>query len=225
MSIFKRLLAFSVLLAWCAILLGYRIARTESSAYTFLAWNLFLATVPLVAAAALLSLHRTRGPGALQIAAFVVWLLFLPNAPYILTDFIHLKESAAIPLWYDIALLASGAGTGVLFAYASTAYVQAVVADRAGKLAGWVVTFAAFLLAGFGVYLGRFLRWNSWDAVTNPASVFHDVVPRVIDPLAHIGTVGVTLIYGIGLTLGYAAVRSIPPPRTVERIADPETQR
>ncbi|HEY0787004.1 MAG TPA: DUF1361 domain-containing protein [Thermoanaerobaculia bacterium] len=213
MSIFKRLLAFTILLAWCAVLLGYRIARTDSSAYTFLAWNLFLATVPLVAAASLLSMHRARGPATLQLLAFAVWLLFLPNAPYILTDFIHLKESESIPLWYDIALLASGAGTGVLFAYASTAYVQAVVADRLGRLAGWAVAFVAFVLSGFGIYLGRFLRWNSWDALTEPARVFHDIVPRVVDPLAHLGTLGVTLIYGVGLTLGYAAVRSIPPPR------------
>jgi uncharacterized membrane protein len=213
MSVFKRLAAFSLLLIWCAVLLGYRIARTETSAYTFLVWNLFLATIPLVAASVLLSLHRRGGPVPLQAVAFATWILFLPNGPYILTDFIHLEESAAMPLWYDIALLASGAGTGVLFAYASAAYVQAVVAERFSKATGWIVSFAAFLLSGFGIYLGRFLRWNSWDAVTDPANVFRDIVPRVIDPLSHIGTLGVTLIYGIGLTLGYAAVRSIPPPR------------
>ena len=216
MSIFKRLVAFSFLLMWCAVLLAYRIVRTESSAYTFLAWNLFLATVPLIAASVLLTLHRRGGSIAAQAVAFAVWILFLPNAPYILTDFIHLDRSGVMPLWYDIALLASGAGTGVLFAYASASYVQAVIAERWGAITGWIVSFVAFLLSGFGVYLGRFLRWNSWDAVTDPANVFRDIVPRVIDPLAHIGTLGVTIIYGVGLTLGYAAVRSIPPPRTPE---------
>ena len=217
----RRLLTFAILLGWCAVLLGYRFARTGETAYAFLVWNLVLATVPLGASTILVHLHWRREFPLLQWAAFTVWILFLPNAPYILTDFVHLRERPSMPLWFDIALLASGAGTGVLLAYAAAADVHAVVRDRYGRVIGWGVVVIAFLLSGFGIFLGRFLRWNSWDAVVAPRSVFHDIAVRVLDPLAHSRTIGVTIIYGVALTLGYAAVRAVRPPSKQPRGDEP----
>ena len=204
----RRALVFVALLGFCGVLLALRVARTGSHLYMFLVWNLFLAAIPPVASY-LFVRSMDRGWRVMAAAAFVAWLLFLPNAPYILTDFVHLRAQPNVPLWYDIALLASAAGTGLLLGYASLADVQHVIARRWGRPAGWSIAGAALLLSGFGVYVGRFLRWNSWDAVTNPQRLAHDIVARLADPLSHPRTFGMTAIYGVGLFLGYIALRVI----------------
>ena len=113
----KRIAVFAVLLGWCAALLALRIARSNSYYFFFLVWNLFLAAIPFAASLVFefLDRHRSLRPlRPLQWACFAVWILFLPNAPYILTDFIHLKHRPPIPLWYDVLVLFSSAGTGLL---------------------------------------------------------------------------------------------------------------
>jgi uncharacterized membrane protein len=208
----KRILIFGVLLGWCAILLLFRFFRSESFQFDFLAWNLFLAAVPAVAASLFAKTAENRGSGWVQVMWFTVWLMFLPNAPYILTDFMHLTTRPRIPLWYDVALLASCAGTGLLLGYSSLADVQAIIARRFSSLIAWGVTISALFLCGFGIYLGRFLRWNSWDALTNPLQLFSDVAERAADPLSYPQTIGVTVVYGIALLLGYVALRTLQAP-------------
>ncbi len=201
----RRVAVFAALLAWCGVLLAVRVVRTEKVMYLFLVWNLFLAVIPAVAAALLQRSSRT----AVQVMWFLIWLLFLPNAPYVVTDFVHLRVRPPVPLWYDVALLISCAGTGLLLGYSSLADVQSVVARRFGRMTSWILAVGALLLSGFGIYLGRFLRWNSWDALSNPTTLFHDITLRVIDPFGYRLTFAVTLIYGIALTLGYVALREI----------------
>ena len=197
----KRSLILGALVAWCGMLLFVRIVRTGSLAYSFLVWNLFLAAIPAVAAALFV---RAKSAIA-QTCWFAVWLLFLPNAPYIVTDFMHLYPRPHAPLWFDVALILSFAGTGLLLGYSSLADVQSVIARRFGNAAGWSVAFTALLLSGVGIYMGRFLRWNSWDAFTNPLEMSSYIVSRVANPLSHLRPIGVTVIYGIGLVLGYLA--------------------
>jgi len=163
----KRTLIFAALIAWCGALLFVRVMRSHSGAYLFLVWNLILAIVP-AAAAIWFAQARSR---VTQSVGFVIWLLFLPNAPYILTDFVHLRERPGIPLWFDIALLLSFAGTGLLLGYSSLADVQGVVAKRFGHVASWATAFTALILSGFGIYLGRFLRFNSWDVLSDPLTM------------------------------------------------------
>ena len=183
----------------------YRRERAGSIGFPFLPWNLFLAAVPVIAADLLKRAHEARWPVLVQVIWFAVWILFLPNAPYLITDFIHLKERPDMPLWYDIALLTSAAGVGLLLAYASVADVQNVLTRAFNSATAWIVVTLSLLLSGFGVYLGRFLRWNSWDAVSNPRRLFADISARVLDPDDR--TVGVTVIYGTALLLGYIALR------------------
>jgi uncharacterized membrane protein len=194
-------------LGWCAALLLFRFARSGSLAFGFLAWNLFLAAVPAVAAAMFARAAAKQSRVIVQVVWFIVWLVFLPNAPYIITDFVHLTPSAAIPLWYDIALLTSCAGTGLLLGYTSIADVQTVITRKFSASLGWSVVIAAIFLSGFGIYLGRFLRWNSWDTLSNPLRLFPDVAGRVLDPLAHPRMLAVTAVYGVGLFVGYVALR------------------
>jgi len=204
-------LLFGTLLSWCAALLLLRFERSGSVAMGFLAWNLFLAAIPAVAAWFFARAMANGSSLIQQIVWFAIWLVFLPNAPYIITDFVHLKERPGIPLWYDIALLISCAGTGLLLGYTSIADVQAAVTRRFSAVMGWLLVIAAVLLSGFGVYLGRFLRWNSWDTLTNPRQLFLEIGDRLMNPLSNPQTFGVTAIYGVGLFLGYVALRFWQP--------------
>jgi uncharacterized membrane protein len=206
-----RLLLFVMLLAWCGALLLFRFARSGSLALGFLAWNLFLAAVPAVAAWFFARAMGKNSSTIERVVWFVIWLLFLPNAPYIITDFVHLTPRPGVPFWYDIALIASCAGTGLLLGYTSIADVQVVVARRYSALMGWLLVVVAVLLSGFGIYLGRFLRWNSWDTVTSPRQLSLAITERVMNPLSNPQTFGVTIVYGVGLFLGYVALRFWQP--------------
>ena len=196
----RRLIIFALLFAWCAALYALRMKRAHDSAFSFVPWNMLLAAIPAIAAAIFVRAHH----GFVLAMTFIVWLLFLPNAPYLITDFVHLEQRPYVPLWFDIALLGSCAATGLLLAYTSTADVQVTVTRRFGKVAGWSVAIGALLLSGFGIYLGRFLRWNSWDPVQNPRQML-----EVAEVVPHTRTIAVTFVYGVGVTLGYVALRTI----------------
>lgn len=204
----KRTLALFALLIWCAVLLFLRIRRCDCVSFVFLVWNLFLAAIPYVAALAMNALDREQWRVAKWLA-FVVWLLFLPNAPYIITDFIHLRERLPVPLWYDVLLLLSCAGTGLLLGYASLMIVQRVIERRYGVIAGWTVAVVTSVLSAFGIFLGRFLRRNSWDAFTDPMPLFADVAHRLMNPFRYPKTMAVTVLYGVALMLGYIALHAI----------------
>ncbi len=203
---FKRVAVFAVLLMWCAALLAVRLVRSNSASYAFLVWNLFLAAIPFWASLVVEALDAWRRLRAVQWMSLVVWLLFLPNAPYIITDFVHLRNRPPIPLWYDILLLLSCAGTGLLLGYASVMIVHRIVARHYGVVAGWATTLIALFLSAFGMYLGRFLRWNSWEALTDPLPLFSDIAHRMMNPLQHPKTLAVTGLFGISLCLGYIAL-------------------
>src|SRR5262245_41743442 len=206
-----RLLVLGALLGWCALLLLVRVVHSSSLSFVFLVWNLFLASVPALAALAFVRAAERQSPAPVQAAWFALWLVFLPNAPYIVTDFMHLRVRPLVPLWYDIAILASCAGTGVLLSYTSLADVQRVMARKLSPFAGWLRAAAALVLSGFGIYRGRVLRWNSWDAFSSPLELAAAIADRVLNPLSHPQTLGVTIVYGVGLLLGYAAFRVLAP--------------
>lgn len=164
--------------------------------YLFLGWNLFLAAIPAFAAA---RLGRERASWR-QVGWLALWLAFLPNAPYLVTDFVHLRARPPVPLWFDIALLISCAATGLLLGYASVADVQRFIARKFGEATAWLCAASALVLSGAGIYLGRFLRWNSWDILANPIAIVLSIQPRVVS---------VTLVYGFGLVVGYLAFRTL----------------
>ena len=196
----------AVLVAWCLTLLFLRAYYAGSISFVFLGWNLFLALLPLAASGLLRALDRRRAPLAALLAVGAGWLLFLPNAPYILTDLFHYRSRPPVPTWYDLGLLLSFAGTGLLAGYLSLADVQQVVRRRSGPLAGWALAVGTLFLSGFGIYLGRYLRWNSWEIVTSPEALLRDVAAPILSPLHHTQAVAVTLFFGVLLTLGYLAM-------------------
>jgi uncharacterized membrane protein len=202
----QSLATVALLLSWCAaLLICWTYAGTDFLAVAML-WNLFLASVPLMWGAAFRTATERKHP--LWAALFFgLWLLFLPNAPYILTDLVHLGPRPTIPPWYLLATLMSCAGAGTLLGYLSLSEVHGVIQRTFGKAAGWLVASLSLFLCGFGIYLGRFLRWNSWDALTKPLDLFQTIVGQFIDPGPHPHPVSVTLVFGIGLIVGYIALR------------------
>jgi uncharacterized membrane protein len=204
----KRILVMSVLLFWCLCLIAVRIDRTGSGYYRFLIFNLFLACIPLFLSTGLRIAGHWRLHWTIHLGLFSLWLLFLPNAPYILTDILHLTRASQAPAWYDLALLLSCSGTGLLMGYLSLIDVQAILARRFGPSCGWIFAAVSLLLSGFAIYLGRFLRWNSWDVLVNP-SLLIGLTDALIHPWSHVRAFAVTVIFGVILTLGYVTLRTL----------------
>ncbi|MCC2545253.1 DUF1361 domain-containing protein [Hymenobacter sp. BT175] len=203
---YSLLLVIGASLTLSVVLIVCRVFLTHQIYFVFLLWNLFLALIPF-GLSTMLGLTAGRLKARVLLPVGAVWLLFFPNAPYILTDLFHLEPRAGVPYWFDLALILSCAWNGLMLAYASLCDMQALVAHRLGWGAGWTFATVALLLSSFGIYLGRFLRFNSWDIVTNPLTLFYDILNRVLHPFDHPTTWGVTLLYGAFLVLGYATVR------------------
>ena len=188
------------------LLVGGRVVITGRIQFLFLVWNLFLAVIPFALST---MLGTARGPlrARLLVPVGAAWLLFFPNAPYILTDLFHLERRVGVPYWYDLALILSCAWNGLMLAYASLADMQGLVQRRLGTGAGWAFATVALLLSSFGIYLGRYLRFNSWDVLANPLTLFFDILNRILHPFSFPGTWGVTLVFGLFLLVGYGTVR------------------
>ena len=171
-----------------------RVAYSGRGVFAFLAWNMALAWVPLALSLVLARRHRLdveRAPGRLLSWAIgALWLAFFPNAPYMVTDLIHLRARNPVPIWFDAVMVFAFALTGVCIAFVSLLLVHRLVARRLGARVGWLFVAAVAALTGFGIYLGRVQRWNSWDLVTRPA----DLVAGTADNLVHPRTVGMTLL-------------------------------
>jgi uncharacterized membrane protein len=204
-----ELALFCGMLAWCVGLIFFRIEHTGSEYFLFLIWNLFLACVPLFASRLLQAAHARRIPDVLQLGLLAVWLVFLPNAPYILTDLIHLHPGPARLYWYDLAMLLSCGGVGLLLGYSSMFDVHRVMEARFGQRVAWVVAAGTLLLSGFGIYLGRALRWNSWDVVTNPRGLFDFIAECLLNPGTYLHIWAISGLSGAGLLLGYVTLHWI----------------
>lgn len=189
--------------------LAVRVYEAHSVHYLFLIWNLFLAWVPLVAAYFAFTLAR-REAGARVWVAVGAWLLFFPNAPYMLTDFVHLSwdegRRGPLPLWYDALMLASFAWTALMLGFVSLYLIHALVRRRANAAAGWAVIVGALGLASVGIYLGRFAHLNSWDAVTRPRLLLGVLQHGTDNPFNLPTTIAGLLALTASLLVGYLVV-------------------
>jgi uncharacterized membrane protein len=172
--------------------------------YRNLVWNLFLAWIPyLVSLLVVWLFYRNRRQWWLIALLGFIWLIFFPNAPYLLTDFLHLQERPFVPLWYDILLLATFAWTGCFLGIASLRIMQGVVKSYAGRFLSWLFVMFAIGASGLGVYLGRFSRWNSWDMLIQPKVILAEVVSKASDPLNNLRFLGFTVLFISFLTVSY----------------------
>lgn len=181
----------------------FRIYYSGYGTYIFLNWNLFLAILPYVISVFFLLYNHKIKSNFLLAGVVGVWLLLFPNAPYIVTDFFHLAPKADVPYWYDLGLIFSFAWNGLILGFISLYDIQTAIARRFTAFKGWAFSIISLVLASFGIYLGRFERFNSWDIITNPIALFVDIADRFVNPMAHQRTILMTLLFSALLIFGY----------------------
>jgi uncharacterized membrane protein len=174
-----------------------------------LVWNLFLAVVPL-AFAAMLELSCWRNSRrSVKAAMFCGWLFFFPNAPYILTDFVHLKSRWHPQFWTELSGLLLFAWCGALAGFLSLYIVQRLVSRRFGFGIGWVFSLGIAALTGVGIFLGRVERWNSWDLLIHPIEILADVARLGVDALHRGPTAKMALLFSMIVFLGHVTLYSL----------------
>ena len=207
----RRALAIGALALASALavaLVAFRVAYTGSGEYRNLVWNLGLAWIPFLIALAVYDRHR-RGVSWRTLALpAAVWLLFLPNAPYLVTDLKYLGEIGGAPVWFDVTMATTFAWLGLLLGFASLYLMQTAAKRSFGGAASWLAAFGVLALSGFGVYLGRYERWNSWDVIRNPTAIASDLAAGLSDPLGYARVLGVTIALGAFLSLAYLVLYS-----------------
>jgi uncharacterized membrane protein len=202
----ERLVVLAGLGVASALCLGLELVREHRYGaydFRFLIWNLILAWIPLLLALLVYDRYR-RGRSLLVLApALVLWLLFLPNAPYIVTDFVHLSAGSPAPLWLDGVEVSAFAWTGMLLGFVSLYLVHAVARHRLGAVPSWIGVLCVLGLVGVGVYLGRVKRWNSWDLLTQPGARLAQLHAHLGDPASLTRAVGISLAVTCLLAAAY----------------------
>ncbi|MDY7230126.1 DUF1361 domain-containing protein [Hyalangium rubrum] len=203
--------------AACVGVLEARLEWSQRGTFVWLLWNLFLAWVPY-ALSLVASFLQARGAARWWslVPLGGAWLLVFPNAPYLLTDFIHLRPRHGIPLWFDVALLALFAATGWLLGLLSLEVWKRLLEERVGRVGAWVGVAGVSVLCGYGIYLGRVERWNSWDVLTDPRPLLGAIVTHLREPREHPELLGITAIFTVLVLLSYCAFEHLRPTRRAE---------
>jgi uncharacterized membrane protein len=188
-------------------LVTFRIVYTGQLLFTFLAWNLFLAVVPYAISkkmSEVVPLNKWK-----FVLYAVIWLLFIPNAFYIITDLFHLDMNEDVPLWYDLALLLSFAWTGMLLGIVSVRHMEKLFERNFNKRPDLLFVFPIMALNGFGIYIGRYLRFNSWDVLANPFQLMQDIIFLFLHPIRNRFDWSMIVCYTVLLTLIYLAMKKL----------------
>lgn len=173
----------------------------------YLVWNLFLAWIAFGLSVWLYKLlARKRWSEWLPLVLTAVWLGFLPNTFYMLTDYIHVPEGDAENITYNVVLFTSFISVSVALGFASLALIHSELRRRLPEKTAWGVISAILLLVSLAIYIGRYLRWNTWDIVTKPAGILFDISERVINPMSHPQTFVTTFLFFVLLSSGYYGV-------------------
>jgi len=202
-----RMLSLSMIFS--VLMVVMRIAYTGQYTFVWLIWNLFLAWLPYAITTWLnqkpaLSKNRWKLAGI-----FLVWLLFIPNTFYILTDLFHLGTQSNVPLWYDLALIISFAWNGLLLGIFSVRVMEKTLQSFLGNKHELFFIYTIMWLNALGVYIGRYLRFNSWDIVTNPFDLITDILSMMWHPLQHKDVWGMVACFSVFMTLVYLTLKRI----------------
>lgn len=212
-SLYYLIGAHAALSAFCVGILFARIAVTGKVTFSFLLWNIFLAWIPFALALALTwYLRESKRLNLLSKVTLLGWLFFFPNAPYVVTDFVHLTYVAwygHAPVWFDIILLIAFAVNGLLLGFSSLYLIQQLLARYYSRTVTAVSVVGFLFLGSLGIYLGRFLRWNSWDIVTQPQGLVFDVFDIFVNPWQHPRSVLFTLLYFLFLLTTYGCLYAL----------------
>lgn len=194
--------------AFAFFLLALRIAISGRIQHLFLPWNLLLAWLPLVSAVVSLRFAKNFGWRHWKPwTAAAVWLLFFPNAPYIFTDIVHLGPVHDTRFWIDLILILLFAWPGFFIGCVSLRMMQRTVERTTNTPLGWAFALTTCGLAGVGVYIGRFQRWNSWDVISNPIALASDVLNLLAFPVTH-PAYRFSILFGALIFVGYATLQA-----------------
>lgn len=212
----KITLLLFLMSSFCFSLSVVRYFVTDTPVFLFLNWNLFLAIIPWLISSAMIAMPALRENKFLLAGLILTWILFFPNSPYILTDLFHLRVRAHAPIWFDLVVILSFAWAGLVFGFQSLSDIEHLVRD---KMKPWLINVTSSLLlflGAFGVYIGRYLRWNSWDIIDNPIALMSEVGERIINPFSHPQTWGMTILMGIFLNMIYWTMKTVGRVRRTE---------
>jgi uncharacterized membrane protein len=205
-----RLLMLSMFFS-CMLVLA-RITYTGKLTFIFLVWNLILAFVPFFITQLL-----TRKPQWVEnkikfLCCFLVWLVFVPNSFYILTDLYHLGDNYndfRVPDWFDLTMILSLAWNGLLLGVLSVRQMEKIVQQHFFKKHTLLFIYPIMWLNALGVYIGRYLRYNSWDVLTDPFQLMRGIADILFHPLAYRFASGMIFCFSVLLTIFYFTLRRI----------------
>jgi uncharacterized membrane protein len=161
-------------------LFAYGAWRNHSTEYNYLIWNLLLAWLPLIFAVRLMAVLKTKLWSSWEgLATSLLWLVFLPNSFYMISDFIHLQDVQRVDILYDSLMFTSFIYTGVVLGFSSLYLVHLQLARRLPRPQATFWMAAVLLICSTAIYVGRDLRWNSWDIITNPGGLLFDISERL----------------------------------------------
>lgn len=166
-------------------LVFFRMKITQSEFYIFLIWNLFLAGIPYVITQAMKNYIWLQSSNIASLLCFSTWLLFLPNSPYIITDIIHLQNNNSLLAWYDLLLVFVFAINGLVLGLLSMVDMCQMISFKFSTRMAFFSMLKICLLTGYGIYLGRFLRFNSWDIIRQPKFLWQQIIESSQDPKAY----------------------------------------
>jgi uncharacterized membrane protein len=199
----------AALCMYCVVLLAIRMKFSHSLFLAFLIWNLFLAGLPLAISVLIQHYAAVRAKRVLLYPLLVCWLLFLPNSFYLITDFVHLNKCNAIPIWFDILLIGSFTAAGIFFGVQSmlNIYIVSLSGNTITKSKAFIAIIC--LLSGFGIYIGRYLRYNSWDVLHEPYRLILHTLSSLFTHDTYRAAWGITLGFGTLQYLMFSIYRDL----------------
>lgn len=205
LSSLSRMLLLSV--SFTMALLAFRMFRTHTLEYGFYVWNTFLAAIPYFCSNQLVHCKKINGVAILLLAG---WLLFFPNAPYIITDLFHYEEKPNFPVWYDLILVTSATWNGLILGIVSLMRVEAFLSNHMKQVWVKLCVFASLFLCGYGIFMGRYLRFNSWDIVNKPKELAYSSADHILAPQHHLKLWVFTFLFAVLLSLVYFTLKKLP---------------
>lgn len=203
-SSLEKMILLSIGFTMC--LLVVRVIFTRELTYGFFPWNTLLALIPLLFSRKLKDRVEWNRH---TVGILSGWLLFFPNAPYIITDLFHFSKDPGVPYWFDLVLVVSGTWNGMLLGFISLMQVEQFLRK---KLSGnWtnIITMLCIFLCGYGIYLGRYLRYNSWDILTNPIDLLSAMANHVFSPFDNTRIWAFTLIFSLMFGIIYSTLKQL----------------
>jgi len=201
----ERMLLISI--SFTLLLVTVRIIYTQDLMYVFYYWNIFLAIIPYCCSRLL---NKKQSVNFKTVCILAVWLLFFPNAPYIITDIFHFEKRPPIPFWFDLTIVVTGAWNGLLLGILSLMQVEKWLSGKLSRKLLRIFVLLCIALSGYGVYIGRFLRYNSWDILTRPLVIIYSFGNQIIHPHQHIGVWSFTVVFSLMMVIIYETLKQLP---------------